>query len=430
YVNNCQNRSLDAYMSECWDKETSPVNPPKIFRKCELADVLENKHNMPRDQVKSWVCIAEYESSFNAGHINNLNFEGSKDYGLFHISNKFWCKDDDENPNFKNVCNMSCSNFVDQDLTDDLDCLKVIIDDTESWKGEGTGLTSWTDYIDNCQDGNLDEYLLECEAEKPSPISPKIFEKCELADVLENKHNMPRNQVKSWVCIAEYESSFNAGHINNLNFEGSKDYGLFHISNKFWCKDDDENPNFKSVCNMPCTNFVDQDLTDDLDCLKVIIDDTESWKGEGTGLTSWTSYVNNCQNRSLDVYMSECWDKETSSVNPPKIFRKCELADVLENKHNMPRDQVKSWVCIAEYESSFNAGHINNLNFEGSKDYGLFHISNKFWCKDDDENPNFKNVCNMPCSNFVDQDLSDDLDCLKVIIDDTESWKGEGTGLT
>ncbi|CAL4152023.1 unnamed protein product, partial [Meganyctiphanes norvegica] len=134
-------------------------------------------------------------------------------------------------------------------------------------------------------EGTLDGYLLECETEEPSPILPKLFEKCELADVLENKHSMPRDQVKIWVCIAQYQSSFNTGDM--VIGDDSKSYGLFHITNKYWCKDDDENPNFKNICETSCTNFLDADLTDDLACIEKIIKDTESWKGEGTGLTAW-----------------------------------------------------------------------------------------------------------------------------------------------
>jgi len=138
-------------------------------------------------------------------------------------------------------------------------------------------------------------------------VSAKIFEKCELADVLETKHNMPRDQVKSWVCIAQYESTFNTEAINKFNWDGSKDYGLFQLNNKYWCKDEDENPAFQNVCRMPASKLLDADLTDDLTCIKKIIRDTEAWKGKGTGLTAWVAYVNKCQFRNLDEYMSECW---------------------------------------------------------------------------------------------------------------------------
>ncbi|CAL4084132.1 unnamed protein product, partial [Meganyctiphanes norvegica] len=137
--------------------------------------------------------------------------------------------------------------------------------------------------------------------------SAKIFDKCELADVLETKHSMPRDQVKNWVCIAQYESTFNTEAINKFNWDGSMDYGLFQLNNKYWCKDEDENPSFQNVCRMSCSKLLDADLTDDLACIKRIVRETESWKGKGTALTSWVAYVNKCQNRNLDEYMSECW---------------------------------------------------------------------------------------------------------------------------
>lgn len=119
---------------------------------------------------------------------------------------------------------------------------------------------------------------------------------------------MSREEVKSWVCIAEHESTFNTEAVNRFkNWDGSKDYGLFQLNNKYWCKDEDENPAFQNVCSMPCSKLLDADLTDDLKCIKKIIRGTEAWKGKGTGLTAWVAYVTKCQNHNLDEYMSECW---------------------------------------------------------------------------------------------------------------------------
>lgn len=137
----------------------------------------------------------------------------------------------------------------------------------------------------------------------------KIFEKCELAKILEDKHAMPREDVKSWVCIAQYESTFNSGAINHFNWDGSKDYGLFQLNNKYWCGADYG----KNVCKMPCSDLLDDDLTDDMACIKKVIKDTERWKGKGTGLTAWVAYVNRCQNRNLDEYMAECWSDPTAT---------------------------------------------------------------------------------------------------------------------
>ncbi|XP_069959715.1 lysozyme C-like [Cherax quadricarinatus] len=141
----------------------------------------------------------------------------------------------------------------------------------------------------------------------------KIFEKCELATLLESKHQMPRDQVKNWVCIAQYESTFNTEAVNHGNWDGSKDYGLFQLSNKFWCQDG--NWQGKNVCKMSCTDLLDDSLTDDLACIQKIIKDTERWKGKGTGLTAWVAYVNKCENRDLNEYMSECWSGASNIIN-------------------------------------------------------------------------------------------------------------------
>ncbi|XP_069161129.1 lysozyme C-like [Procambarus clarkii] len=117
--------------------------------------------------------------------------------------------------------------------------------------------------------------------------SGKVFEKCELATVLEKTHNMTRGEVKKWVCIAQYESTFNTTAVNHGNWDGSKDYGLFQLSNKFWCDDARKG---KNVCRIPCTDLLDDDLTDDLACIKKIIRDTEQWKGKGTAFTAWLVY--------------------------------------------------------------------------------------------------------------------------------------------
>uniref|UniRef100_A0A6A7G3K1 lysozyme n=1 Tax=Hirondellea gigas TaxID=1518452 RepID=A0A6A7G3K1_9CRUS len=138
----------------------------------------------------------------------------------------------------------------------------------------------------------------------PSGVRGKVFDKCELARLLETKHAMTRKEVKDWVCIAEYESTFNSAAINKFNWDGSRDYGLFQLSDKYWC----DSKTGKNVCRMPCSDLLDDELTDDLQCIKRIIKDTERWKGKGTGLTAWVAYNNRCANRDLNEYIAECYD--------------------------------------------------------------------------------------------------------------------------
>ncbi|KAK4296780.1 hypothetical protein Pmani_030753 [Petrolisthes manimaculis] len=161
----------------------------------------------------------------------------------------------------------------------------------------------------------------------------KIFDKCELAHVLQKTYGMSKEEVKSWVCIAQYESTFNTEAINHSNWDGSKDYGLFQLNNRYWCGDEFG----KNVCRMPCTALLDADLTNDLACIKKILRDTERVKGKGNGLLAWVAYVNRCQSRNLDEYISECYT--TNAINqwtPPPPPPPPAIINPVDNKPNKP----------------------------------------------------------------------------------------------
>uniref|UniRef100_A0A8C0TSI4 Lactose synthase B protein n=1 Tax=Canis lupus familiaris TaxID=9615 RepID=A0A8C0TSI4_CANLF len=71
------------------------------------------------------ICTIFHTSGYDTQTIVNNN--GGTDYGLFQISNKFWCKDD-QNLQSRNICDISCDKFLDDDLTDDMICAKKILD--------------------------------------------------------------------------------------------------------------------------------------------------------------------------------------------------------------------------------------------------------------------------------------------------------------
>lgn len=58
----------------------------KVYERCELAQELRYKHNVPFDQIHTWVCIVQRESNFDTSTIGRLNADGSLDHGLFQIS--------------------------------------------------------------------------------------------------------------------------------------------------------------------------------------------------------------------------------------------------------------------------------------------------------------------------------------------------------
>merc|ERR1712038_1610028 len=56
----------------------------KVFSRCEFARELLNKQGFARATLGHWVCLANYESSYNTGATND-NTNGSRDYGIFQI---------------------------------------------------------------------------------------------------------------------------------------------------------------------------------------------------------------------------------------------------------------------------------------------------------------------------------------------------------
>jgi len=95
-----------------------------------------------------------------------------------------------------------------------------------------------------------------------------------------------------------------------LNIDGSKDLGIFQISDKWWCKWDR-----KSVlgCGAKCNKYLDDDLRDDIKCVQKIF--KEHSKLSGNGFNAWVAWKAHCQGRDLSSYTSNCED-QSWPLNP------------------------------------------------------------------------------------------------------------------
>lgn len=120
----------------------------KIFNNCELAQDLI-KYGLPRDQIATWVCIAFKESSYNSASINY----SSQCYGLFQISEEWWCSSKGSGK----VCKMNCSQLLDDNLFDDVKCVKIVYERTQ--RLSGNGFTAWETYP-QCK--NASNYIKGC----------------------------------------------------------------------------------------------------------------------------------------------------------------------------------------------------------------------------------------------------------------------------
>ncbi|KAM5251202.1 LOW QUALITY PROTEIN: lysozyme C, milk isozyme-like [Hipposideros larvatus] len=163
----------------------------------------------------------------------------------------------------------------------------------------------------------------------------KVFSKCELARKLK-AHGMDgfydNYSLANWVCMAEHESGFNTEAFNGKNSDGTRDYGIFQINNKWWCKDNTRSS--KNACNIICNSknsipsqgwverdrvkyvprkrdfplptqplflpkFQDDDINDDILCAKRVVKDPNR-------MSAWRGWENHCKNKDLSRYLADC----------------------------------------------------------------------------------------------------------------------------
>ncbi|XP_062609970.1 lysozyme C, milk isozyme-like [Saccostrea cucullata] len=94
-----------------------------------------------------------------------------------------------------------------------------------------------------------------------------------------------------------------------------------------------------------------------------------------------------------------------------KTFNKCELAKELA-RHGVAHGDIANYVCMAEHESGFNTHIRSAANSDGTHDHGIFQI-NDFWNCDPQIGLPTMNGCNHPCSDFRNDDISDDIRCVQ-----------------
>ncbi|XP_034103458.1 lysozyme B-like [Drosophila albomicans] len=97
----------------------------RTMDRCSLAKEMA-KLGVPRDQLARWTCIAEHESSYRTGVVGPPNSDGSNDYGIFQINDRYWCQP----PNGKkssNGCGLSCKALLSDDITKSVRCAQKVL---------------------------------------------------------------------------------------------------------------------------------------------------------------------------------------------------------------------------------------------------------------------------------------------------------------
>uniref|UniRef100_A0A182PMJ8 lysozyme n=1 Tax=Anopheles epiroticus TaxID=199890 RepID=A0A182PMJ8_9DIPT len=469
----CEGREA-SFVHNCFDGETHPTtqNRPrpgivaptsptipkksleeaetgKVYDRCELANDLVHKFHLPREQVATWVCIAYHESRFNTSAEGRLNADGSGDHGLFQISDIYWCSP----PGNGWACGVSCAALKDSDIADDVKCALTIFE--EHQRQSGDGFNAWSVYKPYCQ-RDVATFVRGCFGEEvdldrpvtvPRPVitAPprttsgpalrtslgKVFDRCELAQELHLRQGVPLDQTANWVCIAKYQSNYNTSAIG-YGPDGVQYHGMFQLSDEFWCSP----PGRGWVCGLTCSQLRDGDISDDLACMRHIYEEHQRISGDG--YNAWAVYQPYCRGKSATL-LDGCFEEGENAIvpTPPttrrpvappknfprgKVYKRCELAQELYYRHGLPYDQIATWVCIAHRESGYNVSAIGRLNADGSEDHGLFQISDIYWCSP----PGKGWVCGLSCSDLEDNDLTDDVECMRTIYEEHTRLSGDG----
>uniref|UniRef100_A0A8D0BD52 Glycosyl hydrolases family 22 (GH22) domain-containing protein n=1 Tax=Salvator merianae TaxID=96440 RepID=A0A8D0BD52_SALMN len=101
------------------------ANEAKIFEICELFSLLEElgMENYGTQRLHQCELLVDCTTSLLFVR-TNVNEDGIPHYGMFHLNGLEWC-DNGRNPS-KNQCKISCDKFLDDDIVDDVACVKKI----------------------------------------------------------------------------------------------------------------------------------------------------------------------------------------------------------------------------------------------------------------------------------------------------------------
>ncbi|KAL4005117.1 hypothetical protein ACER0C_004830 [Sarotherodon galilaeus] len=126
----------------------------------------------------------------------------------------------------------------------------------------------------------------------------KRFQRCEWAHKLKDSGMDGYRNVSlaDWVCLTKWESGYDTMKTHHNN-DGSTDFGIFQINNRWWCND--KIMSFRNGCQINCKDLLSDDVTVAINCAKRVVRDPQ-------GIAAWYGWRNHCQGRDLTPYLDGC----------------------------------------------------------------------------------------------------------------------------
>uniref|UniRef100_A0A1I8MC29 Lysozyme n=1 Tax=Musca domestica TaxID=7370 RepID=A0A1I8MC29_MUSDO len=90
---------------------------------------------VPKSELPKWACIADRESNYRLHVVGPKNRDGTQDYGVFQINNRWWCKDASGRKT-ANGCKIACNDLLDN-LDNSIKCA-LTVKKEQGWKAWST----------------------------------------------------------------------------------------------------------------------------------------------------------------------------------------------------------------------------------------------------------------------------------------------------
>ncbi|KAK9407483.1 hypothetical protein NXF25_006257 [Crotalus adamanteus] len=141
-----------------------------IFDRCNLSAILKDNglEGFSGTTIAEWICLVFHSSGFDTSALNVG--PRATNHGIFLLSAKWWC-DDFKTPHARNYCNLSCEALRDDNITDDIQCAKRVVQ-------KSMGFAAWTSWSIHCKGQDLRKYIAGCDLEEVTsspPVSEKVF---------------------------------------------------------------------------------------------------------------------------------------------------------------------------------------------------------------------------------------------------------------
>lgn len=96
------------------------------------------------------------------------------------------------------------------------------------------------------------------------------------------------------ICLVKYESSFRTHVKGPMNEDGSYDWGLFQINDRYWC----QVGRAGKSCNIDCKDLLKDNISQAAACAKQIF--------RAHGFYAWNAWKDYCNGKTLPS-ISECF---------------------------------------------------------------------------------------------------------------------------